>query len=150
MGGEPVKITIEEIGRDREEEIILRCYETNDDILEIVRQLRALQTGLVGYRGGEIHRLSLDDIYYFEVVDSKSFFYCKNDVFESRMKLYEFEDICRRTGFFRASKSMILNSGKIDYIAPSFSGRFEVSLLNGEKVMVSRQYVSVLKEKMGL
>lgn len=145
-----MKITIEEIGRDREEEIILRCYETNDDVLKIVKQLRALQTGLVGYRDGEIHRLSLDDIYYFEVVDSKSFFYCKNDVFESRMKLYEFEEICHSTGFFRASKSMILNSDKIDYIAPSFSGRFELALLNGEKVMVSRQYVSVLKEKMGL
>ena len=45
---------------------------------------------------------------------------------------------------------MILNTNKIDFVAPSFSGRFEVTLLNGEKVMVSRQYVGILKRKMGL
>ncbi|MDD7429840.1 MAG: LytTR family DNA-binding domain-containing protein [Oscillospiraceae bacterium] len=145
-----MKITIEEIGRDSEEEIILRCHEVNDSMLDMVRQLRALQTGLAGYRDGEIHKLSFDDIYYFEVVDSKSFFYCREEVFESRLKLYEFEELCRGTGFFRASKSMIVNSDKIDYVSPSFSGRFEAALENGEKVMVSRQYVGVLKEIMGL
>lgn len=145
-----MKITIEEIGRDSEEEIILRCHEVNDGVLDMVRQLRALQTGLAGYRDGEIHKLSFDDIYYFEVVDSKSFFYCREEVFESRLKLYEFEELCRGTGFFRASKSMIVNSDKIDYVSPSFSGRFEAALENGEKVTVSRQYVGALKEIMGL
>lgn len=145
-----MKITIEEIGKDGEEEIILRCHEMSDSVLDIVRQLRALQTGLVGYRDGEIHRLSFDDIYYFEVVDSKSFFYCREEVFESRLKLYEFDELCRGMSFFRASKSMIVNSDKIDYISPSFSGRFEAVLENGERVTVSRQYVGVLKEIMGL
>ena len=45
---------------------------------------------------------------------------------------------------------MILNTDKIDFVAPSFSGRFEATLQNGEKVTVSRQYVSILKKKMGL
>ena len=145
-----MKITIEEIGRDSEEEIILRCHDVNDSVLDMVKQLRALQTGLAGYRDGEIHKLTFGDIYYFEVVDSKSFFYCREEVFESRLKLYEFEELCRGTGFFRASKSMIVNSDKIDYVSPSFSGRFEATLENGERVMVSRQYVGVLKEIMGL
>ena len=41
---------------------------------------------------------------------------------------------------FRCSKSMILNAGKIDYVLPSLSGRFEAVLDNGEKVIISRQY----------
>ena len=66
------------------------------------------------------------------------------------MKLYEFEELSRGTAFFRASKSMVLNSDKIDSVTPSLSGRFEVRLLNQEKVIVSRQYVGALKKLMGL
>ena len=45
---------------------------------------------------------------------------------------------------------MVLNADKIDYITPSLSGRFEATLLNGEKTVVSRQYVSELKKRMGI
>lgn len=92
----------------------------------------------------------MDDIFYFEVVDNRAFFYCRENVYESKLKLYEFEKLCKDSSFFRASKSMILNTDKIDFVAPSFSGRFEATLQNGEKVTVSRQYVSILKKKMGL
>lgn len=145
-----MRITIEEIGRDREEELILRCHEVSGELVRMLNQIKTLQTGLTGFRNEEIHRLAFDDIYYFEVVDGKSFFYCKDSIFESNLRLYEFEAMSRESSFFRASKSMVLNSDKIDFVSPAFSGRFEATLLNGEKVMVSRQYVSDLKKKMGL
>lgn len=145
-----MRITIEEISREQEEEVILRCHEASPELLRLLTQIRTLQTGLTGFRDDEIHRLAFDEIYYFEVVDGKSFFYCRDEVFESHLKLYEFEELSRGSGFFRASKSMVLNADKIDYVSPAFSGRFEATLLNQEKVMVSRQYVSVLKKKMGL
>ncbi len=145
-----MRITIEEISKELEEEIIVKCHETSGDLVKLVEQIKILQSGLVAYRNGEIHRLSFDEIYYFEVVDGKSFLYCKDSVFESKLRLYEFEELCGETRFFRASKSMVLNGDKIDFIKPSLSGRFEVTLLNGEKVIVSRQYVNALKKKMGL
>ncbi len=145
-----MKITIEEIGKEQEEEMILRCHELNTDMLHLLQSLKATKNGLVGIKGEEIHRLSMDDIFYFEVVDSRAFFYCRENVYESKLKLYEFEKLCKDSSFFRASKSMILNTDKIDFVAPSFSGRFEATLQNGEKVTVSRQYVSILKKKMGL
>ena len=85
-----------------------------------------------------------------EVVDSKASLYCRKAVFENRLKRYELEESCQGTAFFRASKSLILNADKIDFVSPSFSGRFAVTLLNQETVVVSRQYVSVLKKRMGL
>lgn len=145
-----MRIIIEEIRTEEEEELILRCHSLSGELAKRVRQMETVQAGLTAYKNGEIHRLAFDDVYYFEVVDGKSFFYCEDSVFESRMKLYAFEELCGDTGFFRASKSMVLNADKIDFIAPSFSGRFEAVLLNGEKVVVSRQYVHVLKKKMGL
>lgn len=86
-----------------------------------------------GMADGKLCRLKLGDIYYFEVVDGSAFFYCQKEVFSSKQKLYEFEALCVGTMLFRCSKSMILNAGKIDYVLPSLSGRFEAALDNGEK-----------------
>lgn len=145
-----MKITIEEIGKDEEEEIILRCHEIDADMIQILQKLKKARNGIVGFAGDEIHRLSLEEIYYFEVVDNKSFFYCEEAVYESKWKLYEFEEFSRGGSFFRASKSVILNADKIAFVKPAFSGRFEAVLFNKEKVIVSRQYVGELKELIGI
>ena len=94
--------------------------------------------------------LKLADIYYFEVVDGSAFFYCQKEVFSSKQKLYEFEALCVGTMLFRCSKSMILNTDKIACVRPSVSGRFEATLVNQEKVIISHQYVGELKRMLGI
>ena len=91
-----------------------------------------------------------DSVYYFESVDNKVFAYEKAEVSELKQKLYELEQRFAGTDFIRISKSMILNLAKVERFAPSFSGRFEAILQNGEKVMISRQYVPALKKQLGL
>lgn len=145
-----MKISIKEIPVEEEEEVVIRCHEIDEDMLSLIQKLKAQQNSLTGISGEEIHRLRLQEIYYFEVVDNKSFFYCEDKIYESKLKLYEFEALCAGAGFFRASKSVILNSDKIDFIRPSLSGRFEAVLGNKESVLVSRQYVNDLKKLLGL
>ena len=60
------------------------------------------------------------------------------------------EEVSAKSSLFRCSKSMILNADKIDYIHPSFSGRLEAVLSNGEAVIVSRKYVADLKRLLGI
>ena len=144
-----MRVSIEEIQKDQEEEILIRCYEVNAEIYEIVNKLKMENLILLGYQNEHIHRIKLSDIYYFEAVDGKVFFYCKDKVFEVKQKLYELEELCRKK-CFRASKSTILNITKISYISPSISGRFEAVLDNGERVVISRQYVPILRNKLGL
>lgn len=145
-----MKITIEEIDKEEEEELLVRCHELNEDFLRLIKSLKTARNGIVGIDGNEIHRLRLEDVYYFEVVDNKSFLYCKERVYESKWKLYEFEEFSRDSSFFRASKSVVLNADKIKFVRPAFSGRFETVLLNNEKIVVSRQYVGELKKIMGI
>ena len=95
-----------------------------------------------------MHRLRLSEVFYFEVVDDRSFLYTRTAVYEAKEKLYEFERLCEGSTLFRCSKSMILNPTKIDYVRPSLSGRFEAVLSNGEKVIVSRKYVADLKRRL--
>lgn len=145
-----MKISIEEISKERGEEILIRCHEVDDEVHEIVNKLKTEDLIVLGYQNDKVHRIKLSDIYYFEAVDGKVFSYCKDSVFEVKQKLYELEELCKAKNCFRASKSTILNMAKISSIYPSISGRFEAVLDNGERAVVSRQYVPVLKKMLGL
>ncbi len=143
-----MRVIVELIDRSEEEEIILRVHELSDINAPLLEHLGNSVNEIVTQKDDEIHKVKLKDIYYFEVLERKAFVYVKSDVYETKMKLYEFEEKTQGTRFFRASKSMIVNADKIDHVKPSLSGRFEVTLLNKEKVMVSRQYASLLKKVM--
>lgn len=100
--------------------------------------------------GGGICLVETAEIYYFESVDDRVFAYVKDDVAEVKRKLYELEERLAGDDFIRISKSMILNLSKVKRFAPYMGGRFEALLENGEKVLISRQYVPELKKVLGL
>ena len=145
-----VRLTVEQIEKEKEEEVIVRCHDTEAGWVQNVREAALGQILVCGYKDHVLYRLRLSDIYYFEVVDGVSFFYTQKEVFTSKEKLYEFESMSARSALFRCSKSMILNADKIDYVRPSVSGRFEAVLSNGEIVIVSRKYVAELKRLLGM
>lgn len=144
------KITIEQIDPDKEEEIVIRCHVLGDEVTAILNKLRKSESVLLGSKDGETFRIAVKDVYYIESVDNKTFICVQKDVFESKQKLYELEELTLGTKLFRCSKSMILNIGKIRSVSASMNGRFEAKLLNGESVVISRQYVPKLKEKLGM
>lgn len=145
-----MKIIIEECKPGEEDQIIIRCREMNENLLRIISELKAGQKKLTGIKDGVITMIDPANVYYFEGVDNKVFLYCKQNVYEIKQKLYEIEEEFKDTYFFRASKSVILNIKKIKSISPAYSGRFEALLFNGEKVVISRQYVPEFKKKLGL
>ena len=145
-----MKVTVEQIGCEREEQLIVRCYDPGADWVGQVTEAASGQRTVCGWQEDTLHRLKLSQIFYFEVVDDRSFVYTQAEVFEAKEKLYEFEGLCAGSALFRCSKSMILNAEKIDYVRPSLSGRFEAVLSNGEKVVVSRKYVADLKRMLGV
>ena len=44
-----MKISVREVDSREEEEIIIKCHEMNDDILELVRRLKMNQNQLTAY-----------------------------------------------------------------------------------------------------
>lgn len=145
-----MKITILDRADGEEDEVIIRCKQMDEHILKLVYALRAGQEKLTATKGTDIVQLLPKEIYYFEAVDNKVFLYLEKDVYETKMKLYELEERFRGTDFLRVSKSVILNLSKVKSLSPAFNGRFEATMKNGEKLIISRQYVSALKEKIGL
>ena len=144
-----MKITLETPKPGKEDEVIIRCAEVDDKLMRLIYALREDER-LTGYLEDKIVKLSLKDIYYFEAVDNKIFAYASEETYEIRRKLYELEQDFVHTDFLRISKSAIVNTSKIAYVKPIFNGRFEAKLKNGEKIIISRQYVAELKKKIGI
>ncbi len=145
-----MKITIETQKPGEEDEIIIRCAEADEEILELIYLIKSRRSPLTGYTENGMVKLSPKDIFYFESVDNRVFAYCEKQVYEVKQKLYEIEEKYPSSDFLRISKSVIVNVSKIVLISPAFGAKLEAKLKNGEKVMISRQYVPDLKRKLGL
>lgn len=143
-----MKIVLEQPADGEEDQIIVKCRDITAELMNMIAAVKSGYDKMTVYDGNEIHRISPGIIYYFEAVDNKIFLYCKEKVCESKQKLYELEGLFANSDFIRVSKSVILNLKKIKSLAPAYSGRFEATLLNDEKIIISRQYVPELKKKL--
>lgn len=145
-----MKIVINEQSDYVETEVIINCQSADEDVVKIISLLHSHDNKLTGSKDGKTHIIEPDDVLYFDSVDRKTFIYTTKEVYESSLKLYEVEERFSARQFFRSSKSTIINIAKIISIMPHFNGRLEISMLNGEKLLVSRQYANELKAKIGL
>lgn len=145
-----MKITIDETPSQSETEVIIKCNAVDEDIQRIIAMLKASDEKILGIANGVTHLVEPRDIFYFESVDKKTFIYTKGQVLETHFRLYELEEKLIKYDFFRASKSTIINISKIKKLSPRFNGRLDVLLENDEKLVISRQYVPVIKEILGL
>ncbi|MBE6059714.1 MAG: LytTR family transcriptional regulator [Clostridium sulfidigenes] len=145
-----MKIIINEIEDIEDVEIVINCKTIDENVTRIISKLKALEEKITGNKDGKIFILDTNEIFYFESVDKKTFIYMDKEVFQTHLRLYELEERLKNTDFFRASKSTIINLRKVKNIVPMFGGRIEILLDNDEKLVVSRQYVPILKNKLDL
>jgi DNA-binding LytR/AlgR family response regulator len=131
-------------------EVEIRCPEANEEVQRMTAVINSFGRNISGEKDGRTFQVNFSDVLYFETVDRKCFIYTDGTVYETALRLYEIENLAADTGFFRSSKSQIVNIAQISSLCPDFDGRLEVSLTNGEKLIVSRQYARTLKERIGL
>lgn len=95
-----MKITITEPGEGEEDEIIVRCRHMDQQLLKLIYAIKAGRERITALQDGDYFQVAPDEIYYFEAVDSKVFLYLEKEVYETKLKLYELEEIFRNTDFF--------------------------------------------------
>lgn len=132
-----------------EDEIIVKCNSLDESVIRLLNALKHGKDKLSLYKDSTIVLVDYSEVLYFESVDDRVFAYTKNQVYESRQKLYQLEEELP-SNFLRASKAVIVNINSIENLAPDFSGRIEATLSNDCKVIFSRMYVPVLKQHLGL
>ena len=145
-----MRIIIESPQPGDDDVVIVRCASPDQRFISMLLAYQTANTELTGYMDDRIVRLNYQDVYYFEANENRVFAYCHSDVYEVKYKLYELEEMFMPLDFVRCSKSLIVNMEKIEYLSPLFSGKLEAHLKNGEKIVISRQYVHSLKAKLGI
>jgi len=133
-----------------ETEVQITCKKIDQDILNLERHLQLFSKTLATkQKDGKITFVSAKDIYYIEVVDNRTFIYGKSEIYETEFRLYELEEKLAICGFFRASKSLIMNIHMIESLKPELNRTLLALFKNGEKINISRQYTKELKKLLG-
>lgn len=143
-----MQIKVKTIGNQETEYIEIGCHKQDERITEIIRFVKLHQGSIEAFREERQYQIPITDIYYIESVEDRTFLYLKKDCYESRKRLYEFEELLADRHFARISKSVLVNMMKITAIKPALNGRFLCQLNNGEKVIISRKYVPDIKERL--
>ena len=139
-----MKIRIERISRG-EEEIILRYREETPEMEALLRYLNKTSRTLLGKKNGQEVIVTPGDVIYLESVDGETFLYTKEEVMGTGISLAAAEAEFVQEGFFRCSKSMVLNIYHIDRLKSESGNRIDAQMDNGEHVMISRRYAKALR-----
>lgn len=148
MNNQSIEIKLKRIDENQREAIEISCHEVDTKVKEIVAFVKSRQGQLSGNLDGKIFEIPITDIFYIEAIDNKAFIYCSKQVYETRQKLYEMDDVLSGKNFLRISKSILLNLMKVKALKPALNGRFTALLINGEEVIISRKFVPDLKKKL--
>lgn len=145
-----MKVTIEKNELYSIPEIIVRCKEIDDTLQDIISYIGIADKNIIGKLDGETFFIPLNNVLYFESVDKIVYIYTDNRVYKSSAKLYILEEQLADTYFARISKTSILNLKKLNSVRSAKNAKLEGTLINNERILISRQYVSVIKERLGV
>lgn len=143
-----MKITININSELKDTEIAISCNKLTTEIEKILATLRMLNQQLMVTKNEETHLLDVSKIVYIEAVERKTFVYTHTDYYESKLKLYEMEQRLVECGFFRVSKSCLVQLRNIKSLRNDVNRKLRLTLENGEQIIVSRQYADEIKRKL--
>lgn len=141
-----MKVIIKKVLSQELEQVVIECVEITKEIKDLYSYALSKGVELSGMNDGYMQKVRLEDICYFEALDEKVFAYTHSQVFEIKLRLYEVEQAYALHHFIRCSKSVVLNLMQLKSISPALNSRFLAHLKNGEKIIISRQYISPIKE----
>ena len=128
----------------------IHCREVTPEVGKLERYVRRFGTTLPATENGEHFNIPIDAILYIESVEKKTFIYTENQTLMSEKRLYELEELLDRRDFFRCSKSVILHLNKVQQLKPEITRNILATLVNGERVVISRRYAPELKKLLGI
>lgn len=144
-----MRVEVKNISANEEESALICVNEITQEIQSAIDILEKRAVSIPVIKDGETMVCSADKIYYFESVDKKTYLYTKENCYETKYKLYELDD-CLSRNFIRSAKAMIVNIRKIKSVKSEVNGRMVATLLNGEQIIIARNYVKDLKERLGI
>ena len=148
--GDRVKISMQIDGAFQDTEILIRSPKLTPELEQILAALHLLERKITVTNGEETTVLDAAEIIYAESVDRKTFVYTGTDCLETKLRLYELEELLEPCGFLRVSKSCLVQVRRIRAIKADLDRKLRLTLETGEQLIVSRQYADTLKQHLGV
>lgn len=146
-----MKIRIELDKTAQEDEIIIRCRELSEEILQIQKVITEKEKeyqNILLYKDKTEYYYPLKEILFFETQGDCVYAHTKRESFSTDFKLYSLEAFLPDS-FMRISKSTIVNLEPIYSITKNLTASSEIKFRDTHKqVFVSRNYYKQLKLKL--
>ena len=112
---------------------------------KMVSYIRQYAYMVEAFCDGKSFLIPLDEILYFDTTDRKTFLYTNKQVYECRKTLITVENELSKTTIIRINKGTLLNITALVNVSPYPNHRLLAELSNGEHLIISRKYISVLQ-----
>ena len=142
-----MRITEKLVNSPEEEGVTLEYIKLTKDFEEIKEYVQHKGDTLTGYKQTkEKVSVRIEDILYFETVDSLVFAYTVDCVYEIKGRLYQVEEKVNKRNICRASKTMLVNVEHIISFRTALNGRLYVRMENGEEILITRRYAKEVED----
>lgn len=126
------------------------CTRLTPEIERLLAIIRMMDMQIAARKDGETYILDTAQILYIEAVERVTFLYTEAAVYESDFKLYELEQQLEPKGFFRVSKSCLIQLKKIKSMKADLDRKIRITMEGGDQIMVSRMYADELRKRLGV
>lgn len=145
-----MKITVDIDKNYIENEVVIKCSEMNQDIIDLQKLISSHEnsnTKIELFKNNIEFYEAIENIIFFETEGDVVKAHTRNDIFTTKYRLYELEQILPYY-FCRISKSSIVNVKEIYSITKNITASSKIEFKDTHKhIFVSRGYFKPLKSK---
>jgi DNA-binding LytR/AlgR family response regulator len=129
-------------------EVLIKYAQMNQTVNRLISMIKSADCKIKCIAENSQIWINALDIYFIESVDKRTFVYSENSVYHTEFRLYELLNQLSFSGFVQISKSCIININMLKSIKSLANSHLEATLINGERVNVTRKYISNIKAKL--
>ena len=135
---------------------VIHAEAETDGIKAIAEKISSMDeigrtTMLNGWDGDYCIQVKQNEIFRIYSLDKKVYLETEEENLLLKLRLYEFEELaqnCGWTDFIRISNTDIVNFSKVTKLDMSLTGIVRVIFINGKDAIVSRRYMSKIKNEL--
>ncbi len=140
-----MKLVLHQQREINETEVEVRYAEMDENVRSLIRRIRQSEQHIIGEDNGRRYRVPIESIYYIESMERNVFIYTKAEVFRSELRIYQFLNLLDGYDFVQIGKGIIVNMNMIDCLNSLANSRLQITLINGERLNVSRRFLAAMK-----
>lgn len=150
-----MKINIDIDSKYEELQVVVQTPEMTDEVTEVMNRLKGQREiskdiTIIGYHHEKMYILKPDSIIFIYTSGSSVLADTMDESYHVKDKLYVLEERLQSKFFVRISKSAIVNINQIKNIEIHFNGSLVVKFHNGKEEIISRRYVTKVKQALGI